>query len=96
MDTVSVRPCEREGCANDLDILGLKATARFCSPSCRREHNRANGDGDPSRKWVTGYWRTAKPKAPRKPRSRRGNRHHSLGLDSTAFAVAGGQGRPQA
>lgn len=32
----AMRQCEREGCTNSLE--GMKANARFCSPTCRTQH----------------------------------------------------------
>jgi hypothetical protein len=57
VETVSTRTCQLRGCEVDLDAAGLKATAKFCTPQHRREHNRQQGDGDPDRVWVRGHWK---------------------------------------
>lgn len=85
MESVSTRTCERDGCENP--VTG-KATARFCSPQCRRENSRARGDGDSARTWVKGHWKR-KPKrsaARRAPRFGR-TAHHSLGLNQSVQGV---------
>lgn len=91
MEATAIRTCERDGCENP--VTG-KATARFCSPSCRREHNRSKGDGNPDRVYVKGHWkkrpqrRSAARSRPRYGRTA----HHSLGITRAGLAR---QGRPQ-